>query len=100
MTASRAETKRDFIARSLEARAESSIGRQSEVLVDARELDAALERGFKQVQSNPERVPGGWRLYELEPEEVEFWQADPARRHVRLRYRLEAGRWTSSMLWP
>ncbi|MGK3709466.1 pyridoxine/pyridoxamine 5'-phosphate oxidase [Arthrobacter sp. IK3] len=29
-----------------------------------------------------------WQLYALVPREVEFWQADPARRHIRHRYEL------------
>ncbi|WP_342022059.1 pyridoxamine 5'-phosphate oxidase family protein [Arthrobacter citreus] len=33
--------------------------------------------------TNPE-----WQLYALQPREIEFWQADPARRHIRHRYDL------------
>ncbi|NEC78099.1 oxidase, partial [Streptomyces sp. SID7958] len=57
-----------------------------------------------------------WTLYRLRPDEVEFFQGDARRRHVRLRYRRvteDAGdtgtagageraaeRWTRELLWP
>ena len=50
------------------------------------------------------RHPGltapGWTLYALTAEEAEFWQGDPQRRHVRLRYRRAGDGWTRQLLWP
>lgn len=37
---------------------------------------------------NPE-----WQLYALRPAEVEFWQGSHDRRHLRLRYVADGGRW-------
>ncbi|WP_272952078.1 pyridoxine 5'-phosphate oxidase C-terminal domain-containing protein [Kribbella jejuensis] len=35
----------------------------------------------------------------MHADEVEFWQADPNRRHLRLRYTLD-DTWTKELLWP
>ena len=39
------------------------------------------ERPAADGAGNPE-----WQLYVLQPREIEFWQADPGRRHIRHRY--------------
>jgi pyridoxamine 5'-phosphate oxidase len=36
----------------------------------------------------------------LTAEEVEFWQGDPERRHVRLQYQRTGDGWTRQLLWP
>jgi pyridoxamine 5'-phosphate oxidase len=94
------EAARDFLARPQDSRAESLVGHQSEVLDDPADLDAAIARARKRVVADPERVPEHWALYRLAPDEVEFWQADAARRHVRLRYLLSNARWRRQLLWP
>lgn len=94
------EAARDFLARPEGSRAESFAGNQSQVLADPADLDAALEQARAQVSADPTLVPEHWTLYHLVPDEVEFWQADRERRHVRLRYTLEAKRWTKDLLWP
>jgi pyridoxamine 5'-phosphate oxidase len=91
---------RDFLERPEASRAESLPGRQSQPLSDPAELEAAGEEAAKKVAEDPELVPEHWALYNLIPDEVEFWQGDPNRRHVRLRYRLTGGRWTRQRLWP
>jgi len=90
----------DFRARPEGSRAESYIGRQSQVLDDEAQLDAALEDALARVQEDPELVPPAWALYELAPEEIEFWQGEVHRRHVRLRYRRDGGAWARERLWP
>ena len=90
----------DFLARPVDARVEALAGRQSEVLDDPGDLVAAAEAARRQVETDPELVPEHWALYHLVPDEVEFWQGDPARRHVRLRYLLVQGTWTRDALWP
>jgi len=45
-------------------------------------------------------VPDHWTLYQLQPDEVEFWRADRDRRHIRLGYVLKNEKWTRSLLWP
>jgi pyridoxamine 5'-phosphate oxidase len=95
-----AEAARDFLARGNDSRAESLVGNQSAVLIDRAGLDAALEEARVRVTADPQLVPEHWALYHLIPDEVEFWQADPARRHVRLRYALIDQRWRRELLWP
>ena len=90
----------DFLGRPVDARVEALAGRQSEVLDDPGDLVAAAEAARQQVESDPELVPEHWALYHLVPDEVEFWQGDPSRRHVRLRYQLVHGVWTRDALWP
>ncbi len=92
--------RRDFLSRPQASRAESLVGHQSEVLRDRADLDAALDEARRRVADDPELVPEHWTAYHLVADEVEFWQADRARRHVRLRYQLSAQRWTRQLLWP
>jgi pyridoxamine 5'-phosphate oxidase len=94
------ESARDFLARGADSRAESFAGNQSAVLADPAELDTALDDARTRVAEDPSLVSEHWTLYHLIPDEVEFWQADRARRHVRLRYQLRDQRWTRELLWP
>jgi pyridoxamine 5'-phosphate oxidase len=91
---------RDFLARSPASRAEAMHGRQSQVLEDETELDAALRDGRERVEADPQAVAETWTLFHLIPDEVEFWQADEERHHVRLRYTAAGGAWTRTRLWP
>ncbi len=95
-----ADAARDFLARPLESRVESLTGRQSEMLPDRADLDAMLTEARIRLLGEPSLVPDHWVLYQLEPDEVEFWQADRDRRHIRLRYALAKEHWTRSLLWP
>ena len=98
--AGREAAARDFRARPEDSRAESFHGRQSQPLADPAELDAAFEEGKERVAADPELVPEHWALYQLVPDEVEFWQGRADRRHVRLRYRHDGTRWAHGLLWP
>ena len=90
----------DFRARPEDSRAESLHGRQSDRLADPAELDAAFEEGKEKVAADPDLVPDHWAVYQLVPDEAEFWQGRADRRHVRLRYRHDGTRWTRQLLWP
>jgi len=90
----------DFLARSQGARAEALAGTQSEALADAAELEAALREAEDLIERDPGVVDEEWTLYGLVADEVEFWQAHPERRHVRLRYLLRDGSWEQTRLWP
>jgi pyridoxamine 5'-phosphate oxidase len=94
------EAARDFLARPAGSRAESLPGHQSQILSDRADLDAAIEEAHALVLGDPNLVPGHWALFNLAPDEVEFWQGDAERRHTRLRYELEQGRWERRLLWP
>jgi len=90
----------DFLARPPASRVEAYIGRQSQVLRDPAELDAAAAEAARWVEENPDVAPETWTRYLIDPDEVEFWQASHDRRHVRLRYRRTEDGWTSERLWP
>lgn len=93
------ESARDFLMRPEAARAEALVGRQSAVLEDPADIDTAVKEQAERIAAEPGLVAPNWTLYTLQAEEVEFWQADPDRRHTRLRYRLE-DEWTKELLWP
>jgi len=90
----------DFLARSSGARAEALAGTQSEVLSDPADLEEALREAGDLIERDPGVVDEEWALYGLAADEVEFWQAHPERRHLRLRYLLREGSWERARLWP
>ena len=90
----------DFLARSPASRAEALAGRQSQPLADRAELDEALGRAQAELAANPGLVAPAWTLYALTAGDVEFWQADHERRHIRLQYRRADVGWTRRLLWP
>jgi pyridoxamine 5'-phosphate oxidase len=90
----------DFLARSSGARREALAGIQSEVLRDPADLEEALRTAGKLIEDEPGVVAQEWTVYGLAADEVEFWQAHPERRHVRLRYLLREGSWWREQLWP
>ncbi|PWI16258.1 oxidase [Streptomyces sp. Act143] len=91
----------DLHARSTGALAAALTGRQSEVLGSVAELADASEAAWERAQREPAAPVASWTLYRLVPEEVEFFQGDARRRHVRLRYRrADDGGWVRELLWP
>ena len=90
----------DFLARSPASRAEALTGRQSEPLDDPDELDEALRRAQAEIAADPGLIAPDWTLYAVLADEVEFWQADHQRRHIRLQYQRTARAWTRRLLWP
>jgi pyridoxamine 5'-phosphate oxidase len=90
----------DFLARPPGSRVEGLVGRQSEILADPDDLSAAIAAARTRVEADPHLVAPAWTLYGLLAQEVEFWQADRERRHVRLRYRRESDGWAQERLWP
>jgi len=94
------EGQADLHARSTGALAAALTGRQSEVLGSLEELAGASEAAWERAQHEPDVPVPSWTLYRLRPREVEFFQGDERRRHVRLNYRrVEAG-WAQELLWP
>lgn len=100
VTAGRNECAEDFASRSPAARAVALAGRQSSPLASHRECADAVDRARAHLAKQPAEVPEDWRLYGLEPDEVEFWQADRGRRHVRLAYVQTESSWEQRLLWP
>ncbi|MGK9464689.1 pyridoxine/pyridoxamine 5'-phosphate oxidase [Streptomyces sp. G6] len=98
------EARTDLHARSAGALAAALTGRQSEDLGSLEELARASEAAWERAGREPDAPAPSWTLYRLLPDEVEFFQGDPHRRHVRLAYRRteDTGRttWRTGLLWP
>ncbi|MFE9120752.1 pyridoxal 5'-phosphate synthase [Streptomyces sp. NPDC007172] len=105
--ASPAASQADLHARSTGALAAALVGRMSEVLDHYAELAAASATAWERAQADPRLPVPTWTRYVLDPVEVEFFQGDARRRHVRLRYRREVDEtdeattiWSRELLWP
>ncbi|WP_369247341.1 pyridoxal 5'-phosphate synthase [Streptomyces sp. R41] len=96
------EGQADLHARSPGALAAALVGHQSEVLPSREELARASEAAWDRAQREPDALAPTWTLYRLQPEEVEFFQGDARRRHVRLTYRrrTDDDGWLRELLWP
>jgi pyridoxamine 5'-phosphate oxidase len=85
------------------AAALAGAGRQSEVLGSYEELVRAFEEAYERAEREPDAPAPTWTLYVLDADEIEFYQEEARRRHVRLRYRRagdERGGWRRELLWP
>ncbi len=83
------------------ARAVATASEQSEVLEDLGAYDTSVAAAEARISDDPGFVSKDWRAWCLEPESVEFWQADSGRRHQRWLYRRGSDRaWTRAVLWP
>ena len=91
---------RDFLARARGGRAEALVGNQSQHLADRNDLDVALRRAEDRIEANPHLVAADWSRYQLRPREVQFFQGDLSRKHLRVRYQVTNGTWSHSLLWP
>ncbi|WP_370413337.1 pyridoxal 5'-phosphate synthase [Streptomyces fradiae] len=101
VTGTAEEAYADLHARTTGALASALVGHQSEPLGSLDELAGASEEAWERAQREPEAHAESWTLYVVEPEEVEFFQGDERRRHIRLRYRRAKGSgWTRELLWP
>ncbi|MFG2474108.1 pyridoxal 5'-phosphate synthase [Streptomyces fagopyri] len=96
------EGRADLHARSTGALAAALVGRQSDVLGSVEELARASDAAWEHAGREPDAAAPTWTLYRLQPQEVEFFQGDARRRHVRLAYRrTEPGAsWRTELLWP
>jgi pyridoxamine 5'-phosphate oxidase len=90
----------DFLARPAGSRAEASIGRQSQPLGDRHDLEVATKQALQRIEDEPGLIVAEWTLYTLRATEVEFWQGDKQRKHIRLRYTRAGGDWQRAALWP
>ncbi|MEW2076393.1 pyridoxal 5'-phosphate synthase [Streptomyces sp. NPDC017966] len=94
------EAQADLHARSTGALAAALTGRQSAVLGSAQELARASEAAWERARRAPDTPAPSWTLYRLRADEVEFFQGEARRRHVRLRYRRGTEGWVRESLWP
>ncbi|MFI7238222.1 pyridoxal 5'-phosphate synthase [Streptomyces cyaneofuscatus] len=108
-----AESHADLHARSTGALAAALTGTQSEVVESVAALHRAADAAWERARAEPDAEAPTWTRYVVEPAEVEFFQGDARRRHIRLRYRRteadtatgsqtgpETGGWTRELLWP
>ncbi|WP_181350445.1 pyridoxal 5'-phosphate synthase [Thalassobacillus sp. CUG 92003] len=91
---------KDFLERSSGARALALIGNQSKELKVREDLDEALLKTKELVKQAPDTVNPNWKLYAVHANEVEFWQGDPERKHIRVQYQRHGERWGYRLLWP
>ena len=90
----------EFLAQSEGSRIADLVGRQSTVLQDSAKLARAMEAARQRLADDPQLVEPDHTVYLLTPAEVEFWQGDHQRRHIRLRYRRSGPGWVTERLWP
>jgi pyridoxamine 5'-phosphate oxidase len=90
----------DFLAKPDGSRIAGLVGRQSAVLEDPRKLALEIEAARQRLADDPRAIAEDHAVYALTPAEVEFWQGDHQRQHVRLRYRRTVNGWVTERLWP
>ncbi|MFM7430178.1 MAG: pyridoxamine 5'-phosphate oxidase [Flammeovirgaceae bacterium] len=74
---------------------------QSSIIKDRQlldERDAEIEKRFRSEQILPK--PKQWGGYQVQANEIEFWQGRPSRLHDRIAYYLVDGKWTKHRLAP
>ncbi|VEF47546.1 Pyridoxine/pyridoxamine 5'-phosphate oxidase [Bacillus freudenreichii] len=91
---------KDFLERGEVARAIALLGKQSKVLADSKILEESILKQIERLKSKPSTVDAYWCLYKVTASEVEFWQGDRERKHIRLLYRMENNKWIKELLWP
>ncbi|WP_240036937.1 pyridoxine/pyridoxamine 5'-phosphate oxidase [Paenibacillus amylolyticus] len=90
----------DFRKRKPGARAVAMTERQSQLLVEEDALNRSIEVQKKRLQEDPDFVAPHWRLYAVNAQEVEFWQGDTDRKHIRVQYTWQDEQWHKNRLWP
>ena len=90
----------DFLAKPDGSRIAGLVGRQSAVLEDPGKLTLEIEAATHRLAQDPFAVAEDHVVYVLTPAEVEFWQGDRQRQHVRLRYSRSVNGWITERLWP
>lgn len=91
---------KDFLERGKVARAIALLGKQSKVLPDSKVLEESFINQIERMKIEPITIDPHWCLYKVTASEVEFWQGDRERKHIRLLYRMENNEWIKELLWP
>lgn len=102
-----ARSAEDFLERGAGARAVALAGRSGAAVAAAdapaadAEIHAAIDAALGRIESSGHAlVDPGWRVWCVRAASVEFWQAHPERRHMRVRYERAGAAWTTARLWP
>lgn len=94
------DTDRYFATRPRGTQVAAWASRQSRVVADRAELDAAYDEANRRF-GDVVPTPPEWGGYSVAPREVEFWQGRAHRMHDRLRFRRDEGeRWAVVRLAP
>lgn len=99
-TASVEANANDFRRRSVGARAVVIGSPQSKPLSGFSESEASIADARERLERDPQLVSDSWTLWCVCPTQVEFWQCDADREHIRALYALTGAGWTTGMLWP
>lgn len=83
----------DFAARHPDARALVLAGEQGSIIDDAAEHERSLAEAKRLVAAAPDTGALDWSVWRIAPVSIEFWQGDPSRDHLRLRYDLGVDGW-------
>lgn len=97
---SRGDSEAYFATRPRAARIGTWASRQSEVLVDRRELEARVAAAEARFSGEDVPLPDFWGGFLLRPETIEFWQGRESRLHDRFRYTRQDGGWHIDRLFP
>lgn len=93
-------SKEDLLDRGLEARAISSVGKQSLPLDSISTMHIEAEEVKKNVLKGGANQPDiDWALYKIIPTTVEFVQARKTRMHERVLYERKDEIWTHKLIW-
>lgn len=97
-----AECAKDFLARSVDARANVLLERQSAPLDEPASVARAMTKARARITADPDLVAPVWRAYVVTPDMVEFWQGATDRLHNRLVFRRNGAdaNWDKELLWP
>ncbi|MBD1381842.1 pyridoxine/pyridoxamine 5'-phosphate oxidase [Metabacillus arenae] len=90
----------DFLNRGIVARAIALLDKQSSILEKRSDFDIALIEQLNRLKENPASVSNSWTLYRVVAKEVEFWQGNEERKHIRLKFNYDGEKWTQNLLWP
>jgi pyridoxamine 5'-phosphate oxidase len=90
----------DFLSRSPSSRAAALASRPGEVLQSVDEMSTAVVTARARIDREPRLVVPTWQLWAVQAQEVELWQGDSDRAHLRLQYQRDGERWTRHLGWP
>ncbi|MBP1947107.1 pyridoxine/pyridoxamine 5'-phosphate oxidase [Virgibacillus litoralis] len=90
----------DFLKRSSAAQAMALIGNQSKTLDKREDLESELLKTKDLVNQTPKTISPNWKLFAVLADEIEFWQGDPERKHMRVQYKRNGEQWKHRLLWP
>ena len=95
-----AESETYFQSRPFESQVGAWASAQSRRIADRGALEARYAELAAKYAGGPVPLPPFWGGYRVAPDAIEFWQGRKSRRHDRLLYTRQDGRWTRSRLAP